>query len=160
MQHQSQNSPEISAVTSFPIALVVSQFNRKITQSLQDGAVEQLIKRGFQEKDILIYEVPGAIEIPLITKRLAQQKKAQAIIALGAVIRGETSHYDLVCEAALLGCQRVSLEENIPVIFGLLTTENVEQAWDRLGGKYGHKGIDCANCAISMHSLLTKLDQV
>jgi 6,7-dimethyl-8-ribityllumazine synthase len=155
-----QNSalPETnSVVSSFPIAIITSIFNRDITQALHDGALSQLLKRGFNEKDIKLFEVPGAIEIPLVAKRLAMQKTVQSIITLGAVIRGETSHYDLVCTMVSQGCLQVSLEYNIPVIFGVLTTENEEQAWDRLGGKMGHKGIEVANAAISLHQTLNQL---
>lgn len=158
MQYQYTYTTESSVVESFPIAIVVAQFNRKITKAMQDGAIEHLIKRGFKEKDITVLEVPGAMEIPLIAKRLAVQKRFKAIIAMGAVIRGETSHYDLVCESTSEGCQRVALDYDIPVVFSLLTTENEAQAWDRLGGKYGHKGVDSANCAISMHALLSNME--
>ncbi|MDR3501765.1 MAG: 6,7-dimethyl-8-ribityllumazine synthase [Legionella sp.] len=153
MQNMAMTS-DASPVESFPVALVVSMFNRDITNELQDGVISQLLKRGFNKKDIMVFEVPGAVEIPLITKRLALQKKAQSIITLGSVIRGDTSHYDLVCDVVSQGCMQVSLDCDIPVIFGLLTTENEEQAWDRLGGKYGHKGVELANTAIMMHKLL------
>lgn len=148
---------EDTIVSSFPIAIITSIFNRQVTKALQEGAISQLLKRGFNEHDIKSFEVPGAVEIPLITKRLAMQKKVQSIITLGAVIRGETGHYDLVCNMVSQGCLQVSLEYNIPVIFGVLTTDNEEQAWDRLGGKGGHKGVDVANAAIAMHQTLSQL---
>ncbi|MBN9227213.1 MULTISPECIES: 6,7-dimethyl-8-ribityllumazine synthase [Legionella] len=148
---------EDTIVSSFPIAIITSIFNRQVTKALQEGAISQLLKRGFNEHDIKSFEVPGAVEIPLITKRIAMQKKVQSIITLGAVIRGETSHYDLVCNMVSQGCLQVSLEYNIPVIFGVLTTDNEEQAWDRLGGKGGHKGVDVANAAIAMHQTLSQL---
>lgn len=153
MQNMAMTS-DASPVESFPVALVVSMFNRDITNELQDGVISQLLKRGFNKKDIMVFEVPGAVEIPLIAKRLAIQRKVQSIITLGSVIRGDTSHYDLVCDVVSQGCMQVSLDCDIPVIFGLLTTENEEQAWDRLGGKYGHKGVELANTAIMMHKLL------
>ncbi|KTD69663.1 riboflavin synthase beta chain (6,7-dimethyl-8-ribityllumazine synthase) [Legionella steelei] len=148
---------EDTIVSSFPIAIITSIFNRQVTKALQEGAISQLLKRGFNGHDINSFEVPGAVEIPLITKRIAMQKKVQSIITLGAVIRGETSHYDLVCNMVSQGCLQVSLEYNIPVIFGVLTTDNEEQAWDRLGGKGGHKGVDVANAAIAMHQTLSQL---
>ncbi|KTC91671.1 6,7-dimethyl-8-ribityllumazine synthase [Fluoribacter dumoffii] len=148
---------DTSLVSSFPIAIITSVFNRQVTKALQEGAIAQLLKRGFNESDIHSYEVPGAVEIPLIAKRLAMQKKVHSIITLGAVIRGETSHYDLVCNIVSQGCLQVALEYNIPVLFGVLTTDNEEQAWDRLGGKAGHKGIDVANAAISMQQTLSQL---
>ena len=156
MQH-TEIRDDTSIVSSFPIAIITSIFNRQITQSLHDGALSQLLKRGFNEKDIYSFEVPGAVEIPLVAKRIAMLKKVQSIIALGAVIRGETSHYDLVCTMVSQGCIQVSSEYNIPVLFGVLTTENEEQAWDRLGGRCGHKGIDLANAAISLQQTLNQL---
>jgi 6,7-dimethyl-8-ribityllumazine synthase len=142
---------------SFPIAIVVSVFNRSISNELQQGVLQQLLKQGVSLHDITLVEVPGAIEIPLIAKRLAMQKQVSAIITLGAVIRGETSHYDYVCEQVSQGCQRVALDYDIPVIFGVLTTEDEAQAWDRLGGQHGHKGADAADCAIAMHKILAQL---
>lgn len=139
---------------SFPIAIVVSQFNHAITQELLAGAMKHLKTKGFNEHDITLVEVPGAIEIPLIVKKLAKKEQYAAIIALGAVIRGETTHYDYVCQQVSDGCQRVMLKFETPVIFGVLTTENEEQAWDRLGGKHGHKGVDAVDCALAMHSIL------
>lgn len=149
---------ETSIVSSFPIGIITSLFNRDITEALQEGAISQLLKRGIREKDIISYEVPGAVEIPLAAKRLAMQKQVQSIITFGSVIRGETSHYDVVCHMVSQGCMQVSLEYNIPVLFGVLTTENEEQAWDRLGGKGGHKGKDVANAAILMHQTLRDIE--
>ncbi len=139
---------------SFPIAIIVSQFNHKIANALMTGAMQRLKAKGFNAKDITLVEVPGAVEIPLIAKKLAKKNQYAAIIALGAVIRGETTHYDYVCQQVSDGCQRVTLEYETPVIFGVLTTENEEQAWDRLGGKHGHKGVDAVDCALAMHSIL------
>ena len=148
---------ETTVINSFPIAIITSLFNRQITQTLQEGALTQLQKRGVKSSDIHLFEVPGAVEIPLVAKRLAMQKKVHSIITLGAVIRGETSHYDLVCTMASQGCMQVSLEYNIPVLFGVLTTDNEQQAWDRLGGKYGHKGIEMADAAIFLEQTLNQL---
>lgn len=159
MQTTEQTQVDTSIVTSFPVALIVGVFNRTITQALQEGVTSQLLKRGFKQQDIQVYEVPGAIEVPLIAQKLAMTNTVESIITLGSVIRGDTSHYDLVCNMASQGCMNVSLKYNIPVIFGILTTENVEQAWDRLGGKHGHKGIELANAAISMHQVLKQLPQ-
>jgi len=142
---------------SFPIAIVVSLFNREITEELLQGTLLQLTECGFTDEDILVVEVPGAIEIPLVAKRLARQNKYDVIIALGAVIRGETSHYDYVCQQVSDGCQRVALEFETPVVFKVLTTENEAQAWDRLGGKHGHSGKDAADCARAMYSILQQL---
>ncbi|GGI77582.1 6,7-dimethyl-8-ribityllumazine synthase [Legionella impletisoli] len=141
---------------SFPVAVVVSRFNQEITQALLSGAVQRLKERGIQEHDLVVIEVPGAVEIPLIAQHLAKKNEVKAIIALGAVIRGETTHYDYVCQQVSHGCQQVSLAYHIPVIFGVLTTENEEQAWDRLGGSHGHKGMDVADAAIEMHLVLSQ----
>ena len=143
--------------SSFPIALIVSLFNRDITQALQEGALAQLVALGFESRDITLVEVPGAVEIPLIAQKLAKKNQYGAIIALGAVIRGETSHYDYVCQQVSDGCLRVALAFDVPVIFGVLTTENEAQAWDRLGGAYGHKGRDAVDCACAMHAILQQL---
>lgn len=139
------------------IAIITSQFNETITAKLQEGALSTLINKGLNESDISKYLVPGAVEIPLVAKLLAERKKYDAIIALGAVIRGETSHYDYVCEQVSQGCQRIMLDHNIPIIFGVLTTENEEQALDRLGGAHGHKGVDAANAAIEMAQLVKSI---
>ena len=139
---------------SFPLAIIVSQFNHEITQELLMGAMQRLASIGFDKEQVTLVEVPGAVEIPLIAKRLAKKNKYAVIIALGAVIRGETTHYDYVCQQVSEGCQRVTLEHETPVVFGVLTTENEAQAWDRLGGKHGHKGVDAVDCALAMHSIL------
>lgn len=153
LEHPSENQK----MTPFPIALVVSQFNRDVTKALQDGAVTCLLEHGFSKENITIIEVPGAVEIPLVVQRLAKAERHAVVIALGAVIRGETSHYDLVCESVSEGCQHVALKFDIPVIFGVLTTEDEAQAWDRLGGKHGHKGIDAAKAAMAMYRILQQL---
>ncbi len=138
---------------SFPVALVVSLFNTDITQALKEGAIQRLFELGIHSDNITLIEVPGAVEIPFVANIIAHKKQAQAIIALGAVVRGETSHYDYVCQQVSEGCQRVMLDHHIPVIFGVLTTENDQQAWDRLGGVHGHKGREAADCAVMMHSI-------
>jgi 6,7-dimethyl-8-ribityllumazine synthase len=142
---------------TFPIAIVVSLFNRKVTQALQDGALEALKRAGFSSEDITVVEVPGAVEIPLAAKALAKKNKFSAIVALGAVIRGETSHYDYVCEQVSRGCQDVTFAFDTPVIFGVLTTENEAQAWDRLGGEHGHKGHDAVEAALAMVQVLAAI---
>lgn len=142
---------------TFPIALVVSTFNQPLTHALKEGALQRLTECGFTSQDITLVEVPGAIEIPLIAQLLAKKKSVQVILALGVVIRGETNHYDYVCSQVSQGCQRVMLDFDIPVIFGLLTTENEEQAWDRAGGKQGHKGREAVDCALLMHSIKQQL---
>ena len=145
---------------TFPIAIVVSLFNRDITKALQDGAIDALTAAGFSSEDITLIEVPGAVEVPLVAKALAEKNKYGAILALGAVIRGETTHYDYVCEQVSRGCQEVMLAYDVPVIFGILTTENKAQAWDRLGGAHGHKGHDAVDAARAMFQVLAAIRHV
>ena len=154
-----KRSVELEA-TSFPIALVVSLFNESITTALKEGAIQRLQERGFKKSDILLVEVPGAIEIPITAARIAKHKQAEVIIALGCVILGETTHYDCVFQQINYGCQRVALDYDVPVIFEVLMTENEEQALDRIGGAHGHKGVSAADCAVDMHSILNQLDRL
>ncbi len=136
------------------VAIVVSEYNETITSKLLKGALARLLEVGMDEKSIAVIKVPGAVEIPLTVACLAKINKYQAIICLGAVIRGETSHYDYVCQMVSQGCLQVMLEFNIPVVFGVLTTDNIEQAEDRVGGKEGHKGVEAADTAMSMMSVV------
>lgn len=140
-----------------PFAIIVSEFNENITNKLLDGAKNRLIERGVSELEIHVHKVPGAVEIPLIAQLLAKKKFYSAIICLGAVIRGDTDHYDYVCDQVSRGCQKVMLDHNVPVIFGVLTTNTEEQALDRVGGKEGHKGIYSADAALHMATLVNSL---
>lgn len=139
------------------IAVITSRFNEEITSELKAGALSRLAELNFDEQHVFAFDVPGAVEIPLIAKQLAKQKKYAAIICLGAVIRGETSHYDYVCDQVSQGCQKVMLEYDIPLIFGVLTTENDGQAMDRIGGVHGHKGRDAADAAVEMIALMERI---
>jgi 6,7-dimethyl-8-ribityllumazine synthase len=139
------------------IAIIVSDFNSNITHELLNGAKTELLQAGLKENQIHVVHVPGAIEIPLIAKFLAKTKKYHAIIALGCVIRGETSHYDYVCQQVSEGCQKVMMKLEIPVIFGVLTTENEAQALARIGGAEGHKGKEAADAALKMVKLIETL---
>lgn len=152
-------SNELKNMHSYSIGLIVSRFNEPITKALKQGALTRLQECGISSHNISVYDVPGAVEIPLVALKLAQRGKVNAIIALGAVIRGETTHYDYVCEQVSQGCQKVALKYGLPVVFGVLTTENEEQAWARLGGEHGHKGTDAADCAIEMIQLLETLEK-
>ena len=118
---------------SYKIAIVISQFNQEITSLMEQYTIDRLIELSITNYKIV--KVPGAIELPIIAKKLALTKKYDAVIVLGAVIRGETTHYDYVCNQVSYGCQKISLEQMIPIIFGVLTCENNQQALDRLGGK-------------------------
>lgn len=146
----------------YQVAIVVSRFNEEVTAKLYEGAVERLQELGFDEDQITVIWVPGAVELPFVAQRLASRQPRQhdAIIALGAVIRGETDHYDYVCQQASSGCQQVALEFNIPVIFGVLTTENAAQAFDRVGGAHGHTGREAADAAWEMLSVLEQVDEL
>ena len=135
------------------IALVASRFNEFIVSKLISGAVDGLKRHNVADDDITLAWVPGAFEIPLIASKLAKSGKYDAVICLGAVIRGSTSHYDYVCNEVSKGVAHVSLETGIPVLFGVLTTDNIEQAIERAGTKAGNKGYDCALSAIEMINL-------
>ncbi|MDZ7665828.1 MAG: 6,7-dimethyl-8-ribityllumazine synthase [Desulfotignum sp.] len=133
--------------------IIVSRFNDFITSKLVDGALDALIRSGARDQDIAIVKVPGAFEIPLAAQKMAGAKTYDAIICLGAVIRGATSHYDYVCAEVSKGIASVSLETGVPVMFGILTTETIEQAIERAGTKAGNKGFDTAMGAIEMANL-------
>ncbi len=140
------------------VAIVAARFNEFITSKLVSGAMDGLLRHDVAEEDVSLAWVPGAFEIPVIASRLAKSGKYDAVICLGAVIRGSTSHYDYVCSEVSKGIASVSLETGVPVMFGILTTENIEQAIERAGTKAGNKGYDCALCAIEMVNLLREID--
>lgn len=144
-------------MSKFPIALIVSEFNSSVTTRLLKGALEKLEDYQFIKEDILVIKVPGVVEIPLTAKIIAKRHDFKAIVALGAVIKGETSHFDYVCEQVSQGCQKVTLDYEIPVVFGILTTENEAQALARAGGEHSNKGGDAIDCAIKMVNLIEKL---
>ncbi len=139
------------------IGIVVSRFNEFITGKLLSGAVDTLLRHGVSDENISVAWVPGAFEIPLISKKMAETGNYDAVICLGAVIRGSTSHYELVCNEAAKGVAQVSLETGIPVLFGIITTENIEQAIERAGSKAGNKGSECAEGAIEMINLCRRI---
>lgn len=139
------------------IAIITTRFNEFISSKLLDGAVDGLTRHGVKQEEIDVFYVPGAFEIPVIASGLARSKKYDAIIALGAVIRGASSHYDYVCSEVSKGIANVSLQTGVPVLFGVLTTENIEQAIERAGTKAGNKGYDCALGAIEMINLIKQI---
>ncbi|HAZ06044.1 MAG TPA: 6,7-dimethyl-8-ribityllumazine synthase [Acetobacterium sp.] len=139
------------------VGIVVARFNEFIGSKLLGGAIDGLKRHDVKEEDIDVAWVPGAFEIPLIAAKMAKLKKYDAIICLGAVIRGSTTHYDYVCSEVSKGVAHVSLQSEIPVIFGVLTTENIEQAIERAGTKAGNKGYDCALTAIEMVNLINEI---
>jgi 6,7-dimethyl-8-ribityllumazine synthase len=139
------------------IGIVAARFNEFITSKLIGGAVDALVRHEVNEDNIEVAWVPGAFEIPLIASKMAKSKKYDAIICLGAVIRGSTTHYDYVCSEVSKGIAHVSLNSDIPVMFGVLTTENIEQAIERAGTKAGNKGFDSAVGAIEMVNLIRNI---
>ncbi len=136
------------------IGIVASRFNDFIVSRLVSGAEDTLLRHGVAPEDITLAYVPGAFEIPLLAKRMAESGRYDAVLALGAVIRGSTTHYDYVCAEASKGIANVSLNSGVPVLFGVLTTENIEQAIERAGSKAGNKGSECALGAIELVDLL------
>ena len=135
------------------VGIIVSRFNEFITSKLLDGALDGLRRHGVADDDVTVAWVPGAFEIPLTAQKMAESGKFDAVIALGAVIRGATSHYDLVCNEVAKGVAQTSLKSGVPVMFGVITTESIEQAIDRAGAKVGNKGFECATGAIELVNL-------
>ena len=140
--------------TNMKVGIVAGRFNEFITSKLVGGAMDGLLRHDVKDEDVDIAWVPGAFEIPLVASKMAKSGKYDAVICLGAVIRGDTTHYDYVCNEVSKGIATVSLESGIPVMFGVLTTENIEQAIARAGSKGGNKGYDCALGAVEMVNLL------
>jgi 6,7-dimethyl-8-ribityllumazine synthase len=144
-------------VESEKFCIVISRFNEFISSKLLSGAIDELKRHGVDEMNIDVYWCPGAFEIPLVAKKCAKSGKYNAVITLGAVIKGSTSHYDYVCAEVSKGVANVSLETGVPIIFGILTTENLEQAIERAGTKSGNKGADAAKSAIEMANLIKQI---
>ncbi len=142
------------------IGIVISRFNVFITQKLLEGALDTLKRHKVSEGNIYIIWVPGAFEIPLVAKKLAQTQKFDAVICLGAIIRGATPHFEYVAAEASKGVAQVMLETGVPVIFGILTTDTIEQAIERAGTKAGNKGAEAALSALEMISLLKKIEKI
>ena len=140
------------------VGIVAARFNEFITSKLLSGAMDGLLRHEVREEDIHVAWVPGAFEIPVIASKMARSGKYDAVICLGAVIRGSTSHYDYVCNEVSKGVASVSLETGVPVMFGVLTTENIEQAIERAGTTAGNKGYDCAQGDVEMVNLIREID--
>ena len=139
------------------IAIVVARFNEFITSKLLSGCIDCLIRHEAADEDLTVAWVPGAFEIPMAAKKLAESGKYDAVICLGAVIRGATPHFDYVCAEASKGIAQVSMQTGVPVAFGVLTTENIQQAVERAGTKAGNKGVDCAMTAMEMVDLFKEM---
>ena len=143
--------------TGMRVAIVVARFNEVVSQRLLSGAMDALIRHGAAEKDIAVHWVPGSFELPFVAQEVAVAGGTDAIVCLGAVIRGETTHYDLVAEGAARGIAGVSLEHRVPCGLGVLTTETLEQAMERSGGKHGNKGADAALAAVETARLAREI---
>ena len=139
-------------------ALVAARFNDSIVENLVRGAIDTLLRHGASEKQIELIRVPGAFDLPLIVRRAAASRRFDAVIALGAVIRGATPHFDLVAGQCAAGLARASEETGVPVAFGVLTTDTIEQAVERSGTKAGNKGVDAALAALELANLLRRMD--
>ncbi|SHJ03929.1 6,7-dimethyl-8-ribityllumazine synthase [Butyrivibrio fibrisolvens DSM 3071] len=148
---------KLVAKEGMKVGIVASRFNEIIVNKLVGGAVDGLRRHGVEEENIIAAWVPGAFEIPLIAQKMAASGKYDAVIAVGAVIRGSTSHYDYVCNEVSKGVAQASLSTGVPVLFGVITTENIEQAIERAGSKAGNKGYDCALAAIEMVNLVDQI---
>ena len=148
---------KVVAPEGMKVGIVASRFNSFIVNKLLDGAVDGLVRHGVSEENITACWVPGAFEIPVAAQQMAQSDKYDAVICVGAVIRGSTSHYDYVCTEVSKGIAEVGLKTGKPVLFGVVTTENIEQAIERSGSKAGNKGYDCALSAIEMVNLMGQI---
>lgn len=144
---------KLVAPEGMKVGVIATRFNEFIVSKLLDGALDGLVRHGVDEDNVTVVWVPGAFEIPTIANKMAKSGKYDAVICLGTVIRGQTSHYDLVCNEVAKGIAQVSLGTGIPTLFGVVTTENIEQAISRAGTKAGNKGYDCALSAIEMVNL-------
>lgn len=140
------------------IGIVVSEWNEKITDNLAKGAIDTLLKNGIEQDDIIIRYVPGTFELALGAKLMANNLELDAVICLGCVIQGETRHFDFICNASANAIANVNLETEVPIIFGVLTTDNQQQAIDRSGGKHGNKGVEGAMTALKMISLADEIE--
>ena len=148
---------KVVAPQGMKVGIVASRFNEIIVNKLLGGAVDGLVRHGVDEENITAAWVPGAFEIPVTAAKMANSGKYDAIICVGAVIRGDTTHYDYVCNEVSKGVAQVGLNTGVPVLFGVITTENIEQAISRAGSKAGNKGYDCALSAIEMVNLLAQM---
>ncbi|MBD5088444.1 MAG: 6,7-dimethyl-8-ribityllumazine synthase [Lachnospiraceae bacterium] len=147
---------KLVAKEGMKVGIVAARFNEFIVSKLLSGAVDGLVRHGVEEENITAAWVPGAFEIPVMAKKMAESGKFDAVICVGTVIRGATSHYDYVCNEVSKGIAQVGMNTGIPVLFGIVTTENIEQAIERAGTKAGNKGYDCALSAIEMVNLVSQ----
>jgi 6,7-dimethyl-8-ribityllumazine synthase len=147
------NEETVYDASKFRFAIVVSQWNEGITEALKEGAIEKLLQNGVKPENIVISYVPGSFELIFGAKDIARQTNPDAVIVIGCVIRGETPHFDYICSGVTQGIAHLNIIGSVPYIFGLLTTNNLQEALDRAGGKYGNKGSEYADTAIKMVNL-------
>ena len=140
------------------VAIVLSRFNEMVTDRLLQGAQSELIRLGVREENLSIFKVPGAFELPILVKKLCQRGGFDAIVCLGAIIRGETPHFDHICQSAISGISKLNLEYQIPIVNGIITANNVEQALNRSGLKNGNLGINASRTAVEMANLLKRIE--
>ncbi len=155
-QYSEQGIAKNTKKNPLKIGIAVSEWNQEVTASLAEGAIETLKKYGFSDKNIVLKSAPGSFELPLLARYFIEHANVDAVICLGCVIQGETRHFDYVCSGVTQGIMQVNLEYNIPVAFGVLTTDTLQQALDRAGGKHGNKGVEAAIAVLKMLQL--KLD--
>lgn len=148
---------KVVAKEGMKVGIVAARFNEIVVSKLLSGAIDGLVRHNVKEENITAAWVPGAFELPTVAKKMAESGKSDAVIVLGAVIRGQTSHYELVCNEAAKGIAQISMQTGVPTMFGVITTENIEQAIARAGSKVGNKGYDCALSAIEMVNLVDQL---
>ena len=154
----SYDQEKIPSARSMRFGIVVSDWNQEITYAMRDAAIGTLLRHGAKEENIMVTQVPGSFELPLGAKWLAEKNKNDAIICIGCVIQGETRHFEFICQAVSQGIMQLNLSFNIPVIFGVLTTNNIIQARERAGGRHGNKGDEAAITAIKMVALKMETD--
>jgi len=157
MSRQTPKFAEAEMPRGARVAVVAARFNAEVVDALLEGCLRRLKELGLGARQVAVHRVPGAFELPLAAKALTQTRKYKAVICLGAVIRGQTPHFDYVAGECARGIAAVSLSETLPVIFGVLTTNNRQQAWDRCGGKHGHAGIRAAEAAVEMMGLIKRV---
>lgn len=148
---------KVVAKEGMKVGIVAARFNEIVVSKLLSGAIDGLVRHNVKEENITAAWVPGSFELPTVAKKMAESGKYDAVIVLGAVIRGQTSHYELVCNEAAKGISQISMQTGVPTMFGVITTENIEQAIARAGSKVGNKGYDCALSAIEMVNLVDQL---
>jgi 6,7-dimethyl-8-ribityllumazine synthase len=159
LKNLSRFRPDLPSAEGMKFGIAVAEWNWKITGALLEGAVSLLRTQGCRDEDILIKRVPGSFELTVAAQFFAEYTDVDAVIVLGCVIQGETRHFEFICQGVTQGVMQVSLAWNMPVIFGVLTTDNEQQALDRAGGKYGNKGDEAAGAAISMVSLQNEMEE-